>query len=74
MTGTILLPLLVLVPMAGALLTYLTGRISKSFRNIFAVLVTVAEFATVFFYIKRLSVKAAFDETVIIVTSCRNRG
>lgn len=45
MTGTILLPLLVLVPMAGALLTYLTGRISKSFRNIFAVLVTVAEFA-----------------------------
>ena len=33
MTGTILLPMLVLLPMAGALMTYLTGRMNKTVRN-----------------------------------------
>ena len=45
MTGTILLPALVLLPMAGALMTYLIGRKNKNCRNLFAVLVTIAEFA-----------------------------
>ena len=43
MTGTILLPVLVLLPMAGALLSYLVGRRNKEARNRFALLVTVAE-------------------------------
>ncbi len=45
MKGTILLPALVLEPMIGALLTYLTGRKNKTARNYTALLVTVAEFA-----------------------------
>ena len=43
MTGTILLPMLVLLPMAGALMTYLTGRMNKTVRNWVAFLVTAAE-------------------------------
>ena len=43
MTGTILLPILVLLPMTGALLSYLIGRVNKETRNVFALLVTVAE-------------------------------
>ena len=43
MTGTILLPMLVLLPMAGALITYLTGRMNKTVRNWVAFLVTAAE-------------------------------
>ena len=45
MTGTILLPVLVFFPMAGALMSYLIGRRNKNLRNLFAVLVTAAEFA-----------------------------
>ena len=45
MKGTILLPALVLEPMIGALLTYLTGRKNKTARNYTALLVTAAEFA-----------------------------
>ena len=47
MTGTILLPLLILLPMAGALITYLTGRISKTARDRTALLITIAEAALV---------------------------
>ena len=49
MTGTILLPVLVLEPMIGALLTYLTGRRNKTARNYTALLVTAAEFAMIIF-------------------------
>ena len=35
MTGTILLPVLVFFPMAGALMSYLIGRRNKNLRNLF---------------------------------------
>ena len=45
MLETILLPGAVFTPMAGALITYLIGRRSKTIRNITALAVTVAESA-----------------------------
>ena len=45
MDGCVLLPAAVLIPMAGALLTYLTGRKNKQTRNLVALLVTAVEFA-----------------------------
>ena len=54
MTGTILLPVLVFFPMAGALMSYLIGRRNKNLRNLFAVLVTAAEFAMMIRVLKKI--------------------
>ena len=43
MQETILLPVIVFEPMAGALITWLIGRRSKRIRNLAAVAVTAAE-------------------------------
>lgn len=45
MEGNLLLLFLVFFPIAGALCTYLIGRVHKGYRNLMAIVVTIVEFA-----------------------------
>ena len=49
MEGNIILLLLVIGPMAAAIISYIIGRSSKSARDYFADVVTILEFAVIAF-------------------------